>query len=136
VLLTLRGIQGGMRSPKIYGKVDKIVYKTAEKYGVRVYKYANVGNHLHVLIRVSKLMLWPAFIRELTGRIGSILKTTLSLKEKYWKYRPHTRIVRGWNKAFKIAKDYVNLNFLEAEGYIDRNETKTLKDLRAIFADG
>ena len=134
-LLTLRGIQSGMRNPKTYGKVDHIVYKTAEKYGIRIYQYANVGNHLHILIKVSKLKLWPAFIRELTGRIGSLLKTTLNLAKKFWKYRPHTRIVRGWQKAYKTAKLYVHMNFLEAEGHINRTETKTLRDLRAIFTD-
>jgi hypothetical protein len=136
VLLTLRGIKGGLRSPHAHSKVDRTVYKTAKKYGVKVYEYANVGNHIHVLIRVKKLILWPAFIRELTGRLASLMKTILNLKEKFWMYRPHTRIVRGWNKAYKTAKLYVKLNIWQAEGHIDRRETRTLKDLRAIFADG
>ncbi len=136
VLLTLRGIQGGMRSPKTFQKVNEIVYETAGKYGVRIYEYANVGNHLHILIRVMKLRLWAAFIRELTGKIAAFVKEFFKIEGSYWKFRPHTRIVRGWKKAYKSAKDYVYLNIIEAEGFIDRKETKTLKDLRAIFADG
>lgn len=135
-LLTLRGIQGGLRSPKVFHKIDEIVYETAKKYGVRIYEYANVGNHIHILIRVTKLVLWPAFIRELTGKIASEIKTFFKIEGNFWKYRPHTRIVKGWKKAFKIAKDYVYLNILEAEGHIKRSETRTLKDYRAIFADG
>lgn len=135
-LLTLRGIQGGLKSPKVFHKIDDIVYETAKKYGVRIYEYANVGNHLHILIRVTNLALWPAFIRELAGRIASAIKAFFKIEGNYWKFRPHTRIVRGWKKAYKIAKDYVYLNILESKGHINRKETKTLKDLRFIFADG
>jgi hypothetical protein len=55
---------------------------------------------------------------------------------KYWKHRPFTRIVRGWRKAFRLACDYVELNILEAEGFISRRQTQTLRDLRAIWRDG
>lgn len=134
ILITLRAVKGGMRLPKCFGEVNGAVYDTAKKYGFKVFKFANVGNHLHVLVQISKLKLWAAFIRELTGKIGLIMKMTLGLMEKFWAYRPHTRIIRGWQRAFKIAKDYVELNILEAEGFISRKETKTLKDLRAIWA--
>lgn len=136
LLITLRATKGGMRLPKCFSNVNNAVYDTAKKYGFKVYKYSNVGNHLHILVKISKLQLWSAFIRELTGKIGLVMKIALSLTEKFWAYRPHTRIVRGWRKAFNIAKDYIELNILEAEGYISRKETKTLKDLRAIWADG
>lgn len=135
VLLTLRGIQGGLRSPKTFLKVNDLVYDTAKKYGVRVYEYANVGNHLHVLICVKKLRLWAAFIRELTGRIAALMKSFFQMDGKFWKHRPHTRIVRSWKKAYKAVKLYVHLNFLEGEGHISRKEIRTLKDLRVFYAD-
>jgi hypothetical protein len=56
--------------------------------------------------------------------------------QKFWKYRPHTRLIQSWRQAFRAAKQYVVLNQLEAEGFISRKETKTLADLRQIFADG
>lgn len=133
--ITLRATQGGMRLPKCFKKVNDSVYETAKKYGIKIYKYANVGNHIHLLVKLSKLNLWAAFIREVTGKIGLIMRMSMEIAGKFWKYRPHTRIVRGWRKAFRIAKDYIDLNVLEAEGFISRKETKTLKDLRAIWAD-
>lgn len=136
ILITLRATRGGMRTPKAFKKVNDAVYDTANKYGVKIYKYSNVGNHLHLLVKLSNLRLWAAFIRELTGKIGLLVKLLLNFEGKFWMFRPHTRIVRGWRKAFKIAKDYIELNILEAEGFISRKETKTLKDLRAIWADG
>jgi hypothetical protein len=135
IFLTLRANQGGLRLPKTYGRVSKAIEETSKKYGVRIYKEANVGNHIHLGIRVTKLSLWPAFIRELTGRIAQeVTAAGVKLKaEKFWMYRPHTRIVQGWKRAFKIVMDYIYLNQIEAEGFIDRKQTKTLKDLRAIF---
>ncbi len=126
-----------MRLPKSFARVDQIVYRTAKKHGMKVYTYANVGNHLHLVMKVSRIQRWPAFIRELTGRIAKLVKTLgIAAKgENYWLYRPFTRIVNGWNKAFRAVKEYVVLNQLEAEGHIDRRETKSLRELREIWAD-
>ena len=135
-LVTLRAVQGGMRSLKTMAPVDRMVYQIARKHGVRIYQYSNVGNHLHILVILSRVSRWAGFIRELTGQIAQLMKTYLNLKAAFWLYRPHTRIVRGWKKAYRIAKDYVYLNELEAEGHIRRAETRTLKDLRRIFSDG
>lgn len=133
ILLTLRAKKSVLRLPKTFGAVEAIIQKTAKKYGVTIYKDANVGNHLHLVIHVNKWH-WAKFIRELTGRIAQVLKDMgIKIEKGFWLYRPHTRIVRGWQKAFRIALDYVELNILEAEGFISRKDTKTLRDLRAIF---
>lgn len=137
--LVLRSELNVLRSIRSFGPVNAAVARIARKYGVRIYSYANVGNHLHILLRVKSLRLWAAFIRELCGRVAQVaqgLKGPQKSRRKFWKQRPFTRIVRGWNKAFKIAREYVGLNRLEAEGFISRKETKTLKDLRLVFADG
>ena len=131
--LTLRASKSSLRTPKTQTLVAELVYGTAKKYGVTIYKFANVGNHLHILIKISRISRWSAFIRELTGRIAQVATAQLGLSGRFWLYRPHTRIVRGWNRAYRTAKMYVHLNWLQAEGFISRRETKTLKDLRAIF---
>ncbi len=133
--LTLRATKSSLRTPKTQTLVAELVYGTAKKYGVTIYKFANVGNHLHILIKISRISRWSAFIRELTGRIAQVATAQLGLSGGFWLYRPHTRIVRGWNRAYRTAKMYVHLNWLQAEGFISRRETKTLKDLRAIFTD-
>ena len=134
ILLTLRATKGGMRLPKAFGKVDAAVNRCAGKYGIKIYEYANVGNHLHFVLKIPRRASWAGFIRELTGEIAAQMKLLLDIKEKFWMFRPHTRVVQGWRKAFNIAKMYVHLNVLEAEGFINRSNTKNLKDLRAIFS--
>jgi REP element-mobilizing transposase RayT len=136
VHLNLRANQGGMRLPKTFGKVHELIHEAAKKYGVKIFDYANVGNHIHLLIQVTKIKLWSAFIRELTGRIAQVCRELgVAVKgDGFWRTRPFTRIVAGWQKAFRIMKDYIYLNKIEADGYINRKETKTLKDLRALLS--
>lgn len=134
--LTLRAQRSCLRTPTTIGKVNTIVQTTARRYGVRIYSYVNVGNHLHLLIKISKRARWAAFIRDLCGQIALFVRKSLNFAstESFWLYRPFTRVVQGWRRAFKIAKSYLYLNQLEADGMISRGETKTLKDLRALWS--
>lgn len=124
--LVLRATKSTMRRPQTFLKVNQIVNQACKKHGVKLYEYANVGNHLHMLIKIRSRGSWAAFIRELTGRIAQLTATK-------WLNRPYTRIVRGWKKAYFTAIQYVRLNILEADGMISRKETKTVEDLNAIW---
>lgn len=152
--LVLRAQRSVLRLPKTFATVDQLTIQTARKHGVKIYKVANVGNHLHLLIKLRHIDGWAAFIRELTGRIAQEVQDRLTMnstesspslvnsanadstaRAAFWRYRPFTRIVRGWQIAFRSAKEYLELNRLEAEGFISRKETKTLKELRLIWAE-
>lgn len=105
---------------KQFRKVNGLVSQIAKKYGIRIYDYANVGNHLHILVKLRSIPGWKAFIRELTGRLAQVVQG-LGARDKqkgFWDQRPFTRIVRGWRKAYRIMKDYMIKNKLEAEGLI------------------
>jgi REP element-mobilizing transposase RayT len=134
--LVLRATKSAMRLPKTFGKVNAEVDRVCKKHGVTLYKYANVGNHLHFVLKIPGRPRWAAFIRELTGRIAQVTQGITGQQkgsEKFWLQLPFTRVVQGWRKAFRTALDYVELNWLEAEGFISRKQTKTLKDLREIL---
>jgi len=133
--LTLRATKSVLRIPKVFGKVHETIEAVARKHGVKIYKYANVGNHLHFAIKIPHVKRWAGFIRELTGRLALVCRAFLDGKSM-WKFRPYTRIVRGWKKAFQIVKEYIYLNWCEAEGHIKRSETKRLKDFRALLDFG
>jgi len=147
ILLTLRAEKSVLRLPRTFGIVAATVDQVARKHGITIYSQANVGNHMHMLMKLPGARRWAAFIRELTGRIAQLVGTLLNgtgdgsaLRAGagaggFWKFRPHTRIVRGWRKAFRIAQQYIYLNQLEAEGHINRRETKTLAQYREIWSD-
>jgi REP element-mobilizing transposase RayT len=103
----------------------------AKQYGIKIYKFANVGNHIHLLIKLSNRFTFAPFMRALAGIIAmkvtgarklATLRNIRSPKDddsvaKFWDFRPWSRIVE-WGKAFKHAKSYVIQNEKEASGEI------------------
>jgi REP element-mobilizing transposase RayT len=128
--VVLRAAESGLRRPAVYRHVNLAATRACKRYGVKLYEYANVGNHLHLLIKLPHIRAWRAFIREITGRIAQIargLKGRQKGARAFWRHRPFTRIVRGWKRTYRLAKDYVVLNQLEGEGLISRTESRVFR---------
>ena len=136
--VVVRTTKSSLRKPAVYRDVNLIVAGAARKYGLTLYKYANVGNHLHMLLKVPNRRLWPHFIREITGRIASLVQGLRGPQkgERFWLNKPFTRVVAGWGKAFKAVINYIYLNQMEGEGNIKRSEVASYREYRALFMDG
>jgi hypothetical protein len=123
-----------------------MLLKQGRRHGVKVYRVANAGNHLHLLVRFTKRRGLQNFLRGSCGLIARKVlgaergrasgKTTTSdapqtinrsLKQgqRFWSQRPFTRIV-SWGKDFNSVLAYVKLNSLEALGFLSRKFTKAL----------
>jgi len=129
----VRSKKSVMRLFKTMPIVDQQVEEICRKHGVRLYKYANVGNHLHLLIKIANRRRWAAFIRELTGRIAQLVRSAIQFSGEFWDQRPFTRIVRSWRRGFKTVKEYIELNWLEARGNISRQDSRMLRRLHALL---
>lgn len=123
--LTLRSSmakgQFSMRRPELQGKIWDIIEKHAQKHGIRLYEYANAGNHLHLLIRVKRQDDYRRFIRAITGLIARAVKRCQRgrpLEGKFWDARPFTRSVSFAGEQFKAVKLYIARNRLEALGFV------------------
>lgn len=104
-------------NPRNAAAVERIVRKHAGQSGVRVYHYVNVGNHLHLVIRLGRQTSYRRFIRSITGLIArQVLRAERGRARglKFWQARPFTRIV-SW------GRDYVRLR-----GYMEKNRTEAL----------
>ena len=133
--------------PKNKQKIEEIVRRFASKYAVRVMSLGNVGNHLHFHIKLGHRASYRPFIRAVTGAISMAITGASRWKrvrgvggkgydgtptiggggknlsaEKFWDYRPFTRVVRGF-AAFLSLKDYIDLNQLEGIGF-SRTQSK------------
>ena len=126
--LVLRSKRSWMRTPKHFAPVNATVARVAKRHGVRVYEYANVGNHLHVLIKISARPRWAAFIRELTGRLAM-----LRAEGAEWMGRPFTRVVNGWRRAYVSVREYVRLNAWEAASGLNPSEREALRELQRVW---
>jgi REP element-mobilizing transposase RayT len=101
-------------------KVSEIVYKQAKDCGVKVYRCANAGNHLHMIILPSSRIAFKKFVRAITGLIARLIlkaEKGASKSIQFWDKRPFTRILE-WGKDFNVISSYLLQNILEALGFI------------------
>jgi REP element-mobilizing transposase RayT len=127
-------------------RVQATIFKYAKKYGIRVYHYQNVGNHLHFVLRCPNSILYTKFIRATSGRIAQALLKDMGhpkctggdptdtgqnkRPEKFWDYRPFSRTIT-WGKGFEYMKDYILKNTLDVLGLPRSKEN--LAELKSIF---
>ena len=88
----------------------------ARKYAVRVYRFANVGNHLHLLLQAEDKKGVQAFFRVLTGLLAR--KITGAQKgrpfgTRFWEGLIYSRVIT-WGKAYLRACRYIDKNQRQA----------------------
>src|SRR5690349_19019378 len=54
-------------------QVQELLHDTADKYDIRLFRYANVGNHIHLLIQAKKREHLRAFLREFAGKLAAMI---------------------------------------------------------------
>jgi REP element-mobilizing transposase RayT len=62
-----------MLHPKHCNRIKHLLEKVKSHYKIRVYRYANVGNHLHLLIKAPSRAAWQAFIRHFSGGLAMLV---------------------------------------------------------------
>ena len=104
-------------------KISQIMDKFSAKYGIKIISMANVGNHLHLQIKLKNRHAYKSFIRAITGAItlavtGASKNKPLKnmIEGKFWDYRPFTRIVQSFREVLNL-RDYIQINKLEGFGY-------------------
>jgi REP element-mobilizing transposase RayT len=101
-------------------KIETLVHNLGKECGVKVYRFANSGNHLHFIVLPSSREAFKKYVRAITGIIARL---TLGVERgsakgiKFWDAKPYTRIVE-WGREFKSVCDYVLQNTLEAIGFL------------------
>jgi REP element-mobilizing transposase RayT len=128
--------------PKNCNHVKSLVSRLKQRWGIRVYRYANVGNHLHLLIRARSRADWQGFIRELSGGVAIIVtgaKKGLAIKRTrgrgFWDQLVFTRIVQ-FGRDFKKVAQYVLTNLWEGLGVPVRKFLKRGFHVLEISEDG
>ncbi len=132
-------VKYGLRTWKRFTLIHFLLKKYASKFFIKVEQVSIQGDHLHLLIRTSRRSNFQSFFRVFAGQIAQqFQKEGLLTVERnarmtdtpasqapskqtstkgLWRYRPFTRVVRGY-RAYKIVRDYVQLNEKEALGQI------------------
>ena len=112
-----------MLHPRVRSHVDRAVGKIAERHGTRVYRYANVGNHLHLLVRTRTRRAFQRFLRDLSGSVAMIVtgarKSNPLAQGRFWDELAYTRIV-SWGREYRNLELYFIKNLFEAAGLLTR----------------
>jgi REP element-mobilizing transposase RayT len=119
-----------MLHPKHCNHIEAFVRETAKRWGVKLYRFANVGNHIHLLIQVPTREAWKRFSKEVSGGIAQIVTGAKkgmglgrnqdasipeSAKRGFWDHLIFTRIV-SFGRDFQGMARYLIKNLFEAAG--------------------
>ena len=105
----------------------------AKKCSVKVYRYSNNGNHLHLVLKAKERGNLGNFLRALSGMIArKVLGAEKGRKANlgFWDSRPYSRIIT-WGREFWSVLGYVERNALEAAGRLSYR-CRTAKEQPAI----
>lgn len=109
-------------------KIEEIIRSQAKICRIKIYQFVNVGNHLHLVIKLRDVELFAQFIRAITGIIArhvlkrqrgseGILRNKESEKQKkFWVARPFTRLI-AWGRDYKHIKNYMDKNRRQARSH-------------------
>jgi len=109
-------------------KIRHLVERFAAANRVRIYKYANSGNHLHLLVQSKDPKAFQRFLKTIAGIIARAVTGARKGKPsgKFWDSLAWTRIVH-WGRDFKHVIEYVLMNELEGAGVWHRSFRNTPK---------
>lgn len=113
-------------------QIDRIVRKQAKACGVKIYHFVNVGNHLHLVVRIESRVLYRMFIRSISGLIArQVLKKERgpqnllenknswakeTQKFAFWVARPFSRLV-AWGRDYNNLASYMQKNRNQANSF-------------------
>jgi REP element-mobilizing transposase RayT len=86
-----------------------------KRNGIKVYDFANVGSHLHLLVRARRREDFQAFLRTFAGVVARKVtgaKKGKPLEGRFWSQLAWSRIV-AWGRDYSGVKSYIERNAIE-----------------------
>lgn len=110
-------LPGGFRTPKRFRCTLRVLQRYAFMFYVKVDQFTIQNDHIHMLIRSGRRTNLLSFLKVMAGQVAQEFGRLdlIKPKVKLWLKRPFTRVVLG-KRAYKTARDYLQLNELEVTG--------------------
>lgn len=95
-------------------RIERLIQRASTGHGVRVYRFSNVGNHLHLLVRARTREGFQNFLRVITAQTAALVTGARkgNPRGKFWDALAYSRVV-GWGREFKKLQAYLSKNLLE-----------------------
>lgn len=117
--------------------INHIIKKAQRRFHIRVYEFAIVSNHIHLVVRGRTRTSLQNFFRVVAGHIAQeilrkhpilvgerpsravppIKPPAREKENKFWQTRIYSRVVT-WGREYRTVKNYIVQNALEARGLI------------------
>jgi len=94
--------------------------KWSSHFFVKLYRYAIVGNHVHLVVKGKTIKGLQGFLRVVPGQIGQKITGSKKGNERcarFWDLPIYSRIVE-WGRALRTVINYVIQNELEAKAIV------------------
>jgi REP element-mobilizing transposase RayT len=100
-------------------RIRAALRRASSRFGIRVYEFANAGNHLHLLIRARRRSLFQGFLRTFAGAAARCVTSARRGRRtgSFWDGLTYSRVV-GWGREFIRVRSYVVMNEREGKGLI------------------
>jgi REP element-mobilizing transposase RayT len=102
---------------EIAEKIENMARTLACRYGVSLYRYANAGNHIHMLARARCRMAFQSFLSSFAGMTARLVTGARKGEPlgRFWDCVAYTRLV-SWGRELRSVSAYVRKNEDEALG--------------------
>jgi hypothetical protein len=126
--------QRSMLAPKNKGQVLECLHRAqSANPRVKILRFANVGNHLHLLIQAKSRREFQAFLREFAGRLASAMTGAIKGRpEKFWDTLAWSKVLE-WGRQYQSVARYILLNVLKSFGRRDRALLAKLEQEGIVF---
>ncbi len=97
-------------------KIETLIHRKAQIYGIRIAEYSNVGNHLHLVVRFQCPYLFKNFLKVTMGLIARIVTHAKKGKQfgRFWDGLVFSRIISPGRDQARIF-EYIAANVIESE---------------------
>jgi REP element-mobilizing transposase RayT len=104
-----------MRRVESARMVRETLRRYARRYGIRIYEFANAGNHLHLLVRAKCRLALQNFLRVFAGLVARRVMGARKGRAvgRFWDMLAYSRVM-SWGRDFHGVRAYVLQNELEA----------------------
>ncbi len=114
-------------------EAERIVQHTlrrfSRRYTIKVYEFANSGNHVHILLRTKCRLGFQTFPRTFAGGTARLVTGAEKGRAvgRFWDFLSYSRVVE-WGRDFQGVRAYLVQNELETIGLAPQRSRRRARD--------
>jgi len=114
-------------------KIESLIQGLAKRFGIKIHRMENVGNHIHLVLSFAKRIGMQSFLRSVPALIARLVTGARRAKafgKKFWDHLVFTRVVTG-RRDFQSLMNYMQKNQIEREsGPLNRKAVEFYEEVQ------